>query len=341
MSHAGKDGVLLVNTGSTSAPTTKATRAYLNQFLSDPRIIDLPAWKRWLIVKCFILPFRPKRTAAAYQAVWTDRGSPLLAISEGFRDALQAALPEKAVAIGMAYGQPSVPSAVDALIAQQVRRIIVVPMFPQYASATTGSVLSAVYEYATTKWNVPMISALPPFYDDEDFLDAWKEVAGPALAAFKPDHVLLSYHGLPERQLKRCDPSGSHCLQRPDCCSVAVEANRMCYGRHCTVTSQALVKRLGLEEGKYTIAYQSRLGRDPWLSPATDETIGKLAEQGVKRLAVLSPAFVADCLETLEEIAIGGQETFHHHGGKDYLLVPSLNTHPKWVETLAKLVRAV
>jgi ferrochelatase len=133
MSHAGKDGVLLVNTGSTSAPTTKATRAYLNQFLSDPRIIDLPAWKRWLIVKCFILPFRPKRTAAAYQAVWTDRGSPLLAISEDFRDALQAALPEKAVAIGMAYGEPSVASAVDALIAQQVRRIIVVPMFPQYA----------------------------------------------------------------------------------------------------------------------------------------------------------------------------------------------------------------
>lgn len=341
MSTAGKDGVLLVNTGSTSAPTVAATRAYLDQFLSDPRIIDLPAWKRWLIVKCFVLPFRPKRTAAAYQAVWTERGSPLIAISEDFGAALQAALPEKEVAIGMAYGTPSVASALESLISKQVRRIIVVPMFPQYASATTGSVLTAVYEYATKQWNVPMYSALPPFYDDPDFLDAWQDVAGAALAEFKPEHVLLSYHGLPERQVKKCDPSGRHCLQQADCCAVANDANRMCYRRHCMETTKALVARLGLKEGEYTLAFQSRLGRDPWLGPATDETIAKLADAGIKRLAVLSPAFVADCLETLEEIGIGGQETFHHHGGKDFLLVPSLNTNPKWVAALAKLVRAV
>lgn len=335
----GSTGVLLVNTGSSSAPRVPETRAYLRQFLSDPRIIDIPAWKRWLLVNLIILPTRPKKTAHAYAAVWTDHGSPLIAFSEDFRDALSARLDGAHVAIGMAYGAPSIGSAIDELIGRGIDRLVVVPMFPQYASATTGSVLEFVYKYCAKKWNVPHVTALPPYYDNADYLDAWRQVAEPELRAFQPDFVLLSYHGLPERQIRKGDASGQHCLQREDCCAREVPANRMCYRRHCMETSRHIVQALGLEPGRFRVTFQSRLGREPWLSPATDETIEELAKQGVKRLAVLSPAFTADCLETLEEIGIGGKENFLEHGGEAFHLVPSLNVHPGWVSAMEKMLR--
>lgn len=341
MSDKKKIGIILLNTGSAASPHVPDVRAYLKQFLSDPRIIDLPAWQRNLIVYCFILPFRPKKTGEAYEAIWTERGSPLVAFSEDLRDALQARMPEAIVKIGMAYGKPRIPDVLDELMAAGIDRILAVPMFPQYASATTGSVVECVYKHCAGKWNVPALSVLPPFFDDPGFIDAWHAVAAEGLDKFRPDHVLLSYHGLPERQVKKCDPSGSHCLQSPDCCERRVPANRMCYRHHCVETSKALIKRLGLEEGKYSITFQSRLGRDPWLTPATDETIVQLAKSGVKRLAVLSPAFVADCLETLEEIGIQAKESFLEHGGEDYLLLPSLNAHPAWVEALHRLLEEI
>lgn len=334
-----KVGILLVNTGSSSAPTTAATRTYLRQFLSDPRIIDIAAWKRWLLLNLIILPLRPKKTAHAYQQIWTDRGSPLIAFSEDFRDALAPRLDGAHVAIGMAYGKPSVPSAIDDLLAKGIDRLVVVPMFPQYASATTGSVLECVYKHCSEKWNVPSITVLPPYYNDPGYLEAWRAVAAPDLEAFKPDFVLLSYHGLPERQILKGDESGCHCLKSPDCCDRLVPANKDCYRRHCVETGKALVKLLGLSDDQYKITFQSRLGRDPWLSPATDDTIEELAKQGVKRLAVLSPAFTADCLETLEEIGMGGKESFEEHGGEEFLLVPSLNAHPRWVEAMEHLLR--
>lgn len=332
-------GILLINTGSSAAPRVPETRAYLRQFLSDPRIIDIPAWKRWIIVNCFILPFRPKRTAHAYAAIWTDRGSPLIAFSEDFRDALRQRLPDARIEIGMAYGQPSIPRAMDTLLAQRVNRLILVPMFPQYASATTGSVLECAYKHAASLWNVPAISVVPPYFDDPGFLDAWAALAQQHLDQFKPDHVLLSYHGLPERQILKGDPSGEHCLKRPDCCDTPVPANDMCYRRQCMETTRGLVRRLRLEPSQYTVTFQSRLGRDPWLTPATDETITELARRGVKRLAVLSPAFTADCLETLEEIGIGGKENFLEHGGAHFLLVPSLNALPQWADAMAAIIR--
>ncbi len=332
-------GILLINTGSSSAPKVKETRAYLRQFLSDPRIIDIAAWKRWLLVNLIILPLRPKKTAHAYESVWTDRGSPLIAFSEDFRDALKARVGEAHVAIGMAYGEPSVKSAIDALLDAGVERLVIVPMFPQYASATTGSVLECVYKHCAEKWNVPSVTVLPPYYNDPGYLDAWRAVAAPELEEFKPDFVLLSYHGLPERQILKCDESGSHCLKVDNCCDKLVHANKDCYRRHCVETSKSIVKLLGLEEGKYKVTFQSRLGRDPWLSPATDESIDELAKKGFKRLAVLSPAFTADCLETLEEIGMAAKESFLEHGGEAFHLVPSLNAHPRWVEAMEHLLR--
>lgn len=336
-----KTGILLINTGSSSAPKTAETRVYLRQFLSDPRIIDIAAWKRWIIVNCFILPFRPKQTAEAYEAIWTDRGSPLITISQDFAEALAKELPDMPIEIGMAYGDPSIEAGMDKLLAHGVDRIIIAPMFPQYASATTGAVFERSYTYAAKMWNVPALTALPAYYDNADYLDAWQEVAQGVLDDFKPDHVLLSYHGLPERQIKKGDPSGCHCLMKDDCCDVEVEANKHCYRRQCIYTSKAIVARLQLEEGKYDVTFQSRLGRDPWLTPATDQTIVELADRGVKRLAVLSPAFTADCLETLEEIGMQAKESFIEHGGEDFALVPSLNTHPKWVSAFAGIIRSL
>ena len=333
-----KIGVLLANVGSAAAPETREVRTYLRQFLSDPRVIDIPAWKRKLVLNCFILPFRPKHTAEAYAAVWTERGSPLISISEDFRDALAARLPDMEVRIGMAYGAPSIPDAFDALIAKEVDRVAVVPMFPQYASATAGSMLDAVYKRAAARWNVPALTVLPPFYDDDAFLDAWESVARPELDKFAPDHVVLSFHGLPERQIRKGDPTGKHCLHTDDCCAVRTPANQFCYRRQCIETAKALAVRLGLEAEHYTMAFQSRLGRVPWLAPATDQVIRGLAKQGVKRLTVLSPSFVVDCLETLEELGIRGKEDFLAHGGEDLMLVPSLNAHPEWVEALAALL---
>lgn len=339
VSNAKRLGVLFLNTGSAAKPEVPEVRQYLREFLMDPRVIDLPYWKRWMIVNLFILPFRPRRTAEAYRKVWTPEGAPLLAISEAFRRAFEEKMPEAATAFGMAYGRPKITEALDTLLSLDLEKIVVFPLFPQYASATTGSVLGTVYRHAAVPWNVPFLSVVPPFYADPRFIQAWEAVAAPLLTSFQPEHVLFSFHGLPERQVEKGDPSRQHCLKRPDCCDVSVPANRWCYRRHCIRTAEALRERLGIPKEKATITFQSRLGNEPWLEPATDATITRLAREGVKRLAVLSPAFVADCLETLEELGIGGKENFLENGGKEYMLVPSLNTHPQWIETAVALVR--
>ena len=335
-------GVLLVNTGTTDAPRTPETRVYLREFLSDPRVLDIPAIQRKLILECFILPFRPAKSAEAYAAVWTEKGSPLTVFSQSFRDKLQALMPQAQVRIAMRYGSPSIPQEFNALVDAGVDRIIVAPMFPHYASASTGSVLELVYSLAGKLWNVPALSAVPEFYDDAGFLDAWMAVGQPYLDDFKPDFVLFSYHGLPERQVRKADRSGGrHCLMKSDCCDTIVDANKHCYRAQCMATTRELVERFGLEEGAYMTSFQSRLGRDPWLTPATDLELPKIAAKGFKRMAVFCPAFVADCLETLEEIGIRAKEDFQHAGGEDLVLVPSLNDHPVWVEAFAKMIVAL
>ena len=331
-------GILLINTGSPEAPDTVRTRAYLRQFLSDPRIIDIAPAARWALLNFIILPFRPRRSAHAYRQVWTDQGSPLLVHSASVREALREVLPHAEIEIAMAYGRPSVPDTLRALLEKRVERIIVVPMFPQYASATVGSVLELVYSTCAKYRNVPALAVVPPFYDDPGFLDAWAEVARPQLDEFEPSHILLSYHGLPERQIRKCDPSGTHCLQSETCCDRFQENNPDCYRAQCLATTRGIVKRLGYPEDDFTVSFQSRLGRDPWLSPATDAEVVRLAQQGIKRLAIISPAFVVDCLETLEEIGLRAKEDFLKSGGEAFELVASLNTHPAWISALSRMI---
>jgi len=332
-------GIILANTGTTAAPRPKETRAYLKQFLSDPRVLDLSPLKRWLILNLFILPTRPKQSAEAFSQIWTDQGSPLLIISDELRKGLEAELPNAVIQLGMRYGEPSIPHAIDQLLAADIERLVIAPLFPQYASATIGSVLELAYTHVAKRWNVPPISVLPPFYGEEDFLHAWAEVSRPLLREFEPDWVIFSYHGLPERHIRKGDPTAEHCLAKPGCCSHRLPANRNCYRMHCLATSRALIERLALPPERCATTFQSRLGRDRWLEPSTDDTLRELPQQGIKRLAVMCPAFTADCLETLEEIGVRAREDFLAKGGEAFMMVPSLNSHPAWVKGLANMLR--
>lgn len=334
-----KTGVLVVNLGSPDAPTTDAVRRYLAEFLNDPRVIDMNPIGRWLLLNLIILRFRPAKSAHAYQQIWTDAGSPLIVHGAALTAGLQAALPECEVVLAMRYGNPSIAKGLAELRAAGVDRVIVFPLYPQYASSTTGSVLEAVYAEAAKAWNTPFIQVVPPFWDDADFLDAFAEVGRPEVVGAEPDHVVFSFHGLPERHVVKSDESGgSHCL-RDGCCDVLTDANRNCYRAQCVHTARGLAERLGLGPERYTISFQSRLGKVPWIQPYTEDVLVELGGKGVKRLAVMCPAFVADCLETLEEIAMRNAEDFEAAGGESLTLVPSLNSHPAWIQAAANLVR--
>jgi len=334
-------GVLLVNLGTPASPSTRDVRRYLREFLSDPRVIDLPAPLRWLLLRAVILPFRPRRSARLYASIWTPAGSPLLVHGRALAQALAAQLgPAFVVALGMRYGEPSLASAFETLLATDPVRIVVLPLYPQYASSSGGSTLERVYALAGARERVPALVSVADFHDDPGFVAAFAAVARPALETFRPDHVLLSYHGLPERQVRRADASGRHCLASPGCCDALGPPNRACYRAQCFATSRALAAALGLAAERHSVSFQSRLGREPWIRPYTDERLPALAQAGVRRLAVLCPAFVADCLETLEEIGIRAREQWLALGGEDLLLVPSLNASPRWVEAVAALVRA-
>ncbi|HSJ95542.1 MAG TPA: ferrochelatase, partial [Myxococcota bacterium] len=298
-------GVLLVNLGSPEAPTPRAVRRYLREFLGDPRVLDIPALPRRLLLEGVILPTRPRRSAEAYTKVWTPEGSPLVVYGRALRDALGKRLGAGfVVELAMRYGVPAIAPALERLAAADCRRILVVPLFPQYSSAATGSALEAVYRAAGARWNTPPIDVLDSYYDEPAFVGALAAVARALPEERRPDHLLLSYHGLPERQIRKSDATGAHCFASNDCCDAVGKANRFCYRAQCVATSRALAGALGIGEQDWTIAFQSRLGRTPWIRPYTDEILPFLRERGVRRLAVMCPSFVADCLETIEEIGI-------------------------------------
>lgn len=334
----GRAGLLLVNLGTPSAPETGPVRRYLRQFLSDPRVIDINPLGRWLLLNLFILPFRPKTSAAAYRKVWTERGSPLLVHSLDLLEKVRARLPGVPVELGMRYQEPSLALALERLLRAGCDRLTVFPLYPQYASSATGSTLEEVWRLAGRLWNTPALSVVPPFYDHPAFLDAFAKVARPVLDEVAPDLVLMSFHGLPERQVKKSDAAGNHCLAAAGCCDAIGDANRMCYRAHCYATARGLAERLGVA-GKYEVAFQSRLGRTPWIRPFTDVRVRELAAAGTKRIAVLCPSFVADCLETLEEVGLRLREDFLAHGGEELRLVPSLNATEAWVDAVVELAR--
>jgi ferrochelatase len=334
-------GVLLLNVGTPDSPRVSDVRRYLREFLSDPRVIDINPVGRWLLLNLVILPFRPAKSARSYDKVWGAEGSPLLvhsrALTEGVRKALG---PGYVVELGMRYGEPSIPGALARLLGAQARKLVVVPLFPQYSSAATGSAIERVYEVLGRSWNVPPVETVGPFYDDPGFIGAFAEVARQHLDTFRPDHVLFSYHGLPERHMRKSDPTGQHCLANPRCCDAIVDENRYCYRAHCYATTRALAARLGLAADRHSVSFQSRLGRTPWISPYTDLVLPELARAGKRRLAIICPAFVADCLETVEEIGIRARDQWRDLGGEELLLVPSLNAEPAWIQALTKMVLA-
>lgn len=332
-------GILLVNTGTPDTPAVADVRRYLRQFLSDPRVIDMPALARWLLLELIILPTRPRKSAEAYHKIWTPAGSPLRLHGLSLAERLQAELSDCQVRLAFQFGNPSIPSQLDALRDAGCDRLLVVPLFPHYAAASFGSTAAAVMTEAAKRWVVPSVQIAEPFWHAPEFLAAVTEAVREHLQQFAPDHILLAYHGVPERHCTRTDTTGSHCLKQPGCCDQLVAANRHCYRAQCLATSRALIEALALDPARTTTAFQSRLGRVPWVRPYADEVIPALARQGVKRLLVVEPSFVADCLETLEEIGMRGAEDFRAAGGEELQLVPSLNTRAVWVRGLAAIVR--
>lgn len=334
-------GLILLNLGTPDSPAVGDVRRYLREFLSDPRVIDISGWRRWLLLNLIILPFRPKQSAAAYQKVWTDAGSPLLFHGQHLMQKLSQRLGDHArIELAMRYQNPSIRDVMTRLRREGIDRLVVFPLFPQYSSAAWGSAVEAIYNEANRLWNVPTIQVIPPFYDHPAFIESFASVSRPVLEDLNPDAILMSFHGLPERQVRKSDDSGgNHCLQSEDCCNHIVTANRNCYRAQCYATARAIAAALELSPDQYEVTFQSRLGRSPWIKPYTDIRIREMAQAGVKRMAVMSPAFVADCLETLEELAIRAREDFQAHGGERLQLIPSLNSEDHWADGMVEIMR--
>jgi protoporphyrin/coproporphyrin ferrochelatase len=329
-------GILLVNLGSPDSPSVADVRRYLREFLMDGRVLDAPWPVRFCIVHFAILPFRPKHSAEAYEKIWTAEGSPLVVTSRNVRVKLQQRV-SVPVELAMRYQNPSIPQAVRSLAEKGVDEVLVIPLFPHYAMSSFETAVVRVKEVAAALTPQMRVQVQPPCYAEPEYIAA---LVGSAQEHLQRgyDHLLFSFHGLPERHLRKSDPTGRHCLAAENCCTTASPAHDTCYRAQCFKTVAAFVKQAGVPEGKYSIAFQSRLGRDPWLKPYTDFELPRLAQQGVRKLLVMCPAFVSDCLETIEEIGIRGRETFLGAGGKEFVLIPCLNEHPLWIAALEGMV---
>src|SRR6185436_6329708 len=333
-------GLLLVNLGTPESPHPKDVRPYLKEFLSDPRVIDIGTVRRWLLLNLFILPFRPRKSGEAYEKIWTDRGSPLLFHTQDLAAKVSQRLGERVVVdVAMRYGKPSITEALARFRKRAVDRIVVFPLYPQYSSAATGSSIEKVFVEMSLAWNTPFVQVVPPFYDHPAFIDACSGVARPILNEAPWEKILFSFHGLPERHCVKSDDTGAHCLKSAGCCDAIVEANRNCYRAQCFATARAIASDLGIPEDKRIVCFQSRLGRTPWIRPYTDEVVVALARSGVKRAMILSSAFVADCLETIEELGLRAADSFKAEGGETLRLVPSLNAEDACADGVVRLAR--
>ena len=332
-----KKGILLVNLGSPDSTKTKDVRKYLDEFLMDERVIDIPKWKRYLLIKGIILNTRPKKSAEAYKKIWTKEGSPLVVISELFAKKIANQL-DVPVALGMRYGSMSIEKGIAELESKNVDEILLVPLYPHFAMSSFETVIEKAKEINRKSYPTIKMDILPAFYNNPDYIKVMSTNIKQHLNDFNYDHILFSYHGIPERHILKSDPTKSHCKIDGTCCDTPSKAHRTCYRHQCFETTKLIVKTLGLKEGTYSNSFQSRLLKDPWLKPYTDFEFDRLAKEGTKNIAVITPAFVADCLETLEEIAMRGKEDFIKAGGKNFKYIPCLNDNDDWVMTMVSWI---
>ena len=326
--------VLLLNLGSPESTSVPDVRRYLREFLGDERVIDRPAQPlRWLLVNGLIIPLRAKNSAHAYATIWTDGGSPLVVTSRRAQAALQGRV-DLPVELAMNYGSPSIPAVLEKLVASGVDRLLLFPQYPHYAMSSWETVVAKVRREASRIAPSLKIECVQPYYADEDYIDALVASARPYLDQ-PHDHLLFSYHSIPVRHLTKADSSHAHCQLVADCCNTCSPAHATCYKAQVTRTTQAFARKAGLDPARWSMAFQSRLANEPWIKPYTDHEFKRLAAEGRKRLLVITPAFVTDCLETLEEIRIRGAEDFKAAGGETFEHIPCLNDQPVWIDFLA------
>jgi protoporphyrin/coproporphyrin ferrochelatase len=328
-------GILLVNLGSPDSPSVSDVRRYLNEFLMDGRVIDV-AWPLRRFIVGMILINRPKESGHAYEKIWTKDGSPLVVTSKHVQAALQKRV-SVPVELAMRYQSPSIEFAVKSLAAKGVDDVLLIPLFPHYAMSSYETAVVCVQEVATKFAPQMKVTVQPPYYDAPDYIAALVASAADFLKQ-DYDHLLFSYHGIPERHLRKSDPTGCHCLQVENCCEIASAAHARCYRAQCFATTAAFVKLAGVPKEKYSVSFQSRLGKDPWLKPYTDYELPRLAQEGKKRMLVICPAFVSDCLETIEEIGMRGCEQFMAANGKEFTRIPCMNEHPLWLRALENMI---
>jgi protoporphyrin/coproporphyrin ferrochelatase len=330
-------GILLVNLGSPDSTAVGDVRRYLNEFLMDGRVIDTPWLLRRLIVG-LILINRPKESAHAYEKIWLPEGSPLVVTSRNVQKKLSARL-NVPVELAMRYQNPSIENAIKKLTAQKIDDVFLIPLFPHYAMSSYESAVEQVKNVAAKIAPQMKIKIQPPYFDEPDYISALVASAKNYLDGGS-DHLLFSFHGIPERHLRKSDTTGCHCLVKENCCEVASPAHATCYRAQCFKTVAAFVKAAGIPKEKYSVSFQSRLGKDPWLKPYTDFELADFPQRGIKKILVMCPAFVSDCLETIEEINIRGRETFVEAGGKEFAQIPCLNEEPLWIDALEKMASA-
>jgi ferrochelatase len=337
---AGKRAVLLMNLGSPDSVSVPDVRNYLMEFLMDGRVIDYPYLFRKVLVGGLIVPFRAAKSAEAYETIWTKEGSPLIVLTRQLQEALQKEI-EEPIEVAMRYGNPSMETAYERLLEKMpgLEEVIAVPLYPHYAMASYETAVEYAKEVHRRKKYSFRLNFIKPFYNDPAYLLALSERIRPYLLQ-DYDHILFSYHGIPARHIKKTDPTHAHCLQSANCCEIASPAHARCYRHQCFVTTREMVRLLDIPAGKYSNSFQSRLGKG-WLEPFTDIRLEEMPKEGIKKLLILCPAFVSDCLETLEEIAIRGKETFMAAGGEAYTMIPCINTEPLWVQALAGWVKDI
>jgi ferrochelatase len=321
-------GVLMVNLGSPKSTDPKDVKSYLGEFLMDERVIDVPYILRAILVKGIILNTRPKQSAKAYKKIWWDEGSPLIVLSERLQSKIDN-FTEVPISLAMRYGQPSMHMGLKELHDKGVDEVLILPLYPQFAMATTETILVLAEQLRDEHFPKMKFTTVPPFYNHPDYVNVLSASIYEKIKDLDYEHLLFSYHGVPERHIRKSDDK---------CCQTPSKAHKFCYRHQCYDTTRLVGEALKLKEGTFSTSFQSRLGFDPWLKPYTDRTIEKLALTGTKNMAIVTPAFVSDCLETLEEIAMEGEEIFHENGGKNFTVIPCLNDREDWVKTLSRWI---